>query len=57
MTKFNFSNILYDTGKNQFELIRTGPIMVQARKITYCSRNQPPYYDPSYNNKKYGKWH
>jgi hypothetical protein len=56
MKKFNVSNILYDAGKNQFEFIMTGPIMVQARPtITYCSRNQPVYYDPSHNNKKLWK--
>jgi Holliday junction resolvase RusA-like endonuclease len=56
MTKFNVSNISYDIENNTLEFIMMGPITVQARpKITYRSRNQPVYYDPSHNDKKLWK--
>jgi hypothetical protein len=56
MSKFNVSNIDYNAISNKFEFVMNGPIMVQARpKITYHSRNQPVYYDPSHNDKKLWK--
>jgi Endodeoxyribonuclease RusA len=56
MTKFNINQMSFDHDAQKFEFVMVGPIMVQARpKITYRSRNQPVYYDPSHNDKKLWK--
>ena len=56
MPKFNVSNMNFYVIGNQFGFTMSGPIIVQAHpKITYCSRTQPVYYDPSHQDKKLWK--